>query len=476
MDLIESWAPLVFTWLSFHEVTIFAKVCAEWHRVALANIQQWAADIMSRTALSPRGTHPVLKFRPYLYELYELYRRRYIDAEAYNRAKDKLGFTDTYLLNGFGELFITSDNKGKQPRRYKEYADTAPQYEYGVYEDILGMVRFETEAKEELDYTDYCGNHMIRSLLVASPAMRQRLFFHLVAEGVFLNLNELLVNRISLDFITVALEFDYRVAPIFDPNLGTSYYPKPDAFKGDYGKQLLQLYKTSQLTRLGDWFGKLLHSRRIVEAQPLLVQLVKQKTWLIKFCHDYSSHSLNLESLLEIVEAIPARPEWLRTFSHVGSLQLLRLLLERGGLLTQEYWDRFFAWASKTSHGDGRFYNDVINLLLEHSKFFDILRAYYLSKIASPEVLVRKAMVAAYLPPGVNMIFCTSQAIHLCSITCTPATFINNLRPLLSEENIDEASDKILRAVLSSTRYTKLIQQPMDQRIDYLAREYRIIQ
>ena len=87
MDYFSSWAPVTFDWLLAEDIAVFRAVCKDWQQFAYSKIKEWLSNLMNHKHTAPRGEKPILKYRPYLYQLYDAYRFSLIDVDTYVTCK-----------------------------------------------------------------------------------------------------------------------------------------------------------------------------------------------------------------------------------------------------------------------------------------------------------------------------------------------------------------------------------------------------
>ena len=97
-----------FSHLTPSDILAAIRVCKDWREFILQNISQWCYNLVQRKiGFLPGDSSLELQKRNCVFQLYELYKRKLIDAASYGKYKAELGFSETYLSRKHAELFLT---------------------------------------------------------------------------------------------------------------------------------------------------------------------------------------------------------------------------------------------------------------------------------------------------------------------------------------------------------------------------------
>lgn len=466
-DNFEAWAAIVFNWLVVKDIVNFICVCRQWHRFVVEQIEQWCETLSMHPDMI-RGTHPILKFRPCLHQLYMAQDYKWITYESYMKLKDRLGFTDKYLFNGSGEIFIVTSTELRSTwvRNYEEYAKDDslalehPNFQEGFYEDILGIARCAGVTDDWIPNSELT-SEIVQALLNASEKLRWTIVATLIVEKLKLDLTALLTTQTPLELVTYLM----RYWPLV---LDWSFYkwatPRPQIFQSEYGSNLIKLFSFDDNgvpntgTLLDTWLRKMIDWRLISTVYPLFIMLFQERKAIQLFCKHYK-RGLALGELSELVDAIPK--DYFGEFILVHD-KLLKVL-RRKGHLSHNYWKGFFVWFWDQEENFLNPHATLIKYMVKDREFFTAL---FSALSEHPYLVSRYTRRIFYSVGEVALYFFGSHG------ECSIETLIENLNPLIGKLQADALAAKIIRRFIGRDSYSVFAKVVPEDRSTWLRQHF----
>jgi hypothetical protein len=336
--------PILLNYLPGPIFSTFAQVCSTWRTLVLDNVETYCNDLCHHHDMC-------MEHRCCLYQIYDFWQRGFITRERYNALRLRWRFTDEYLLERGGIMWMpeVGDMESFTP----------------IVERVFNLYSYHGRGINGEFSLRLCDADETEFI---SIPLYKKVFQAPILTVANVSLENLLQARVPIPVIE---------SLIVEKKISRYWLNQADEIPVDHTAKLFRSPYEPQLRKINSYWPNATINwcrTRISRYLPVLEALVETVAGLRLFLTLYND-GLDDESLEKLLDLAPKEP---MDFSSIDVSFKLEKMLDARGLLSLTHWDQYFRFVLSQADGDIM----RAKYLLESRKFHHVVTQMFKDEVS----------------------------------------------------------------------------------------------